>query len=93
MLPIMEELRKRVDADKNDKSVHDLFVLLVKNVVTTSRLSIDDDVAKGEGVILALEEGLVDADSKKEEVKVKTKVLESFDSLLGLNDNLIINNH
>lgn len=35
--PIMGKLRKRVDADKNDKSVKDLVLLLFKTSVLTSR--------------------------------------------------------
>ncbi|GJZ78599.1 heat shock cognate protein 80 [Tanacetum coccineum] len=59
--PIMEELRKRADADKNDKSVKDYGMLKLG-------LSIDEDSADGDVDMPALEEAEVDAESKMEEV-------------------------
>ncbi len=40
--PIMETLRQKADADKNDKAVKDLVILLFETALLSSGFSLDD---------------------------------------------------
>ncbi|MCO5572671.1 hypothetical protein L7F22_026429 [Adiantum nelumboides] len=55
---IMEELRKRAEADKNDKSVKDLILLLHETALLTSRYSLDDPNTFGSRIHRMLKLGL-----------------------------------
>ncbi|KAJ0601551.1 putative Heat shock protein Hsp90 family [Helianthus annuus] len=55
---IMEELRKRADADKNDKSVKDLVMLLFETSLLTSGFSLDDPNTFGNRIHRMLKLGL-----------------------------------
>ncbi|KAK1274422.1 Heat shock protein 90-2 [Acorus gramineus] len=79
--PIMEELRKRADADKNDKSVKDLVLLLFETSLLTSGFSLDDPNTFGNRIHRMLKLGLsIDDDDVPADADSDMPPLEDADA-------------
>ncbi|KAL4185977.1 hypothetical protein AMTRI_Chr10g233510 [Amborella trichopoda] len=78
---IMEELRKRADVDKNDKSVKDLVLLLFETALLTSGFSLDDPNTFGNRIHRMLKLGLsIDEDDTAAEQDSDMPPLEDIDA-------------
>ncbi|GAB0147233.1 heat shock protein 80 homeolog b, partial [Epichloe bromicola] len=74
---IMDELRKRAGADKNDKSVKDLVMLLFETSLLTSGFSLDDPNTFGTRIHRMLKLGLsIDEDEEAAEADTDMPPLE-----------------
>ncbi|KAK9156429.1 hypothetical protein Sjap_003909 [Stephania japonica] len=79
--PIMEELRKRADADKNDKSVKDLVLLLFETALLTSGFSLDEPNTFGNRIHRMLKLGLsIDEEAGEADADTEMPPLEDADA-------------
>ncbi|KAJ8620911.1 hypothetical protein MRB53_029440 [Persea americana] len=79
--PIMDELRKRADADKNDKSVKDLVLLLFETSLLTSGFSLEDPNTFGNRIHRMLKLGLsIDEDDTAADADADMPPLEDADN-------------
>ncbi|KAK1404930.1 Heat shock cognate protein 80 [Heracleum sosnowskyi] len=76
---IMEELRKRADADKNDKSVKDLVLLLFETALLTSGFSLEEPSTFGNRIHRMLKLGL-SIDDEAEEADADMPPLDEADA-------------
>ncbi|KAM4690926.1 heat shock protein HSP 90-alpha-like [Rhinophrynus dorsalis] len=84
--PIIETLRQKAEADKNDKSVKDLVLLLFETALLSSGFSLDDPQTHSNRIYRMIKLGLgIDEDNTSEEVE-PSPVLEDMPPLEGDDD-------
>nr|AMD39543.1 heat shock protein 90 [Larimichthys crocea] len=85
--PIVETLRQKADADKNDKAVKDLVILLFETALLSSGFSLDDPQTHSNRIYRMIKLGLgIDDDDVPTEEAVTTAVPDEIPPLEGDGD-------
>ncbi|CAF0948885.1 unnamed protein product [Brachionus calyciflorus] len=80
--PIVKSLKTKVDADKNDKSVKDLVVLLFETSLLSSGFSLENPQTHGERIFRMIKMGLgIDEDEQEQVVEEETKPVDDVPPL------------
>jgi len=79
--PIVKALKNKVDADKNDKSVKDLVVLLFETSLLSSGFSLENPQTHGERIFRMIKMGLGIDDDEAETVVEDSKPVEDVPPL------------
>ncbi|TNN76105.1 Heat shock protein HSP 90-alpha [Liparis tanakae] len=82
--PIVETLRQKADADKNDKAVKDLVILLFETALLSSGFSLDDPQTHSNRIYRMIKLGLgIDDDDVPAEEAIVTAVPDEIPPLEG----------
>ncbi|KAM9293994.1 heat shock protein HSP 90-alpha [Gastrophryne carolinensis] len=85
--PIIETLRQKADADKNDKSVKDLVILLMETALLSSGFSLEDPQTHANRIYRMVKLGLgIDEDDAASTEDVTTPATEDMPPLEGDDD-------
>ncbi|KAG5857492.1 hypothetical protein ANANG_G00020030 [Anguilla anguilla] len=85
--PIVETLRQKAEADKNDKSVKDLVILLFETALLSSGFTLDDPQTHSNRIYRMIKLGLgIDEDDMSMETETKPATVEDMPPLEGDDD-------
>ncbi|XP_072283602.1 heat shock protein HSP 90-alpha-like [Pyxicephalus adspersus] len=85
--PIIENLRQKVEADKNDKSVKDLVILLYETALLSSGFSLEDPQTHANRIYRMIKLGLgIDEDEATPEEETTSPQVEEIPPLEGDDD-------
>ncbi|KAJ8288781.1 hypothetical protein COCON_G00014400 [Conger conger] len=85
--PIVDTLRQRSEADKNDKSVKDLVILLFETALLSSGFTLEDPQTHSNRIYRMIKLGLgIDEDDMSMETETKSVTIEDMPPLEGEDD-------
>ncbi|KAJ8341661.1 hypothetical protein SKAU_G00339520 [Synaphobranchus kaupii] len=85
--PILEALRQKAEADKNDKSVKDLVILLFETALLSSCFTLDDPQTHSNRIYRMINLGLgIDEDDMSAETEARSPTVEDMPPLEGEDD-------